>query len=103
MTHLVRPRMIWLCIPHDDQSEHGTAIEDPSSKTEEVDQGIDRSIAHHCTCNQTLWKIERDQKGLIKDPQSHTPFLSIGKTIYMEYQSRSGGQSSDVHVGQDVQ
>lgn len=54
--------MIWLCIPHDDQSEHGTAIEDPSGETEEVDQGIDRSVAHHCTSNQTLWKIESGGK-----------------------------------------
>lgn len=55
--------MIWLCITHDDQGQHGTTVEDPRGEAEEVYQGVDSSIAHHRARNYALEVEHRIQKG----------------------------------------
>lgn len=54
-----KPYLIWsrclrFSIPHDDERQHGTAVEDPRSEREEVNQRVYGSVQHHCHSYQRL-------------------------------------------------
>lgn len=42
---------------HNDQCQHGAAVENPRGEREEVDQGVDGAIQHHCHRYQGLQEI----------------------------------------------
>lgn len=52
--YLVGPWTIGLCTTHNNQSDHCTTVEDPSSETEEINQRINGAIENHSSGNNWL-------------------------------------------------
>lgn len=52
--HLIWSGCMRLSTPHNNQCEHSSAVEDPSSEGEEVNQRVYRSVQHHRHCYQGM-------------------------------------------------
>ena len=53
-TDLVRPGDVRLCLPQEDECEHGHSVEDPHGEAEEVDQALNVAAQNHDLCDHGL-------------------------------------------------
>lgn len=101
--YLVGPWTIGLCTTHNNQSDHCTTVEDPSSETEEINQRINGAIENHSSGNNWLLADTICQSLEINGLRMDKYFVVREKDAYVENEPRSGCQTTDMHIRQNIE